>query len=538
MKETHARILERIKAVEQSLDPFHRKVHKLRRLTLGDASAINDSGGAIDSGADGVSRPNESNFYDILVTDYTEGRSNLLLRLVRTLALQVSFHFPEFEFTTLDPEFAMVNSGYLASRLGPPHEGCDAKRHLLRALYDYLTGGMGIVFTGTGAMGKPVVRQMDTLRFKWDQTAPSIEEARWQSVSITHCLKYWEEFFQKGAFDKYRSSRTGATDDTPLDVEFYYDVDGEAGRHVAFMRTGIAEFDESPLRDIPNPNYCLEGNKRIPYLPCKTMYGLDLPSSRLPVSLVEAMLPAQIAVWESNAYIRKTLDVGAAWTEYEDGAYDDAEFKKYLDGEQGVALKRRSGKGPAIDHPAKEIPQTVLAYRADNMRELVAESGADPYASGAPVEGTNYAAEVNAIQGAAGLMAGVIAKDYSDLWRRIARDVLALGSIYDTAPCSIRLEDVFLEFDEGDQIKGYLRPDATPVVREDAMQYVDRKARMALALQDLNTAMQVAQMHPAAVTLAYRNYLRAAGHDNVDKWLEAPASPAQMMQHPTAQVAS
>jgi hypothetical protein len=175
-----------------------------------------------------------------------------------------------------------------------------------------------------------------------------------------------------------------------------------------------------------------------------------------------------------------------------------------------------------------EIPQTSLAWRQFHDRELTAQSGANPYASGNKVEGVTYAAEVNAIEGNAGLMAGAIAKDNADLWVRSCRLLLTCGALWDDAPFTALLENVPTPFGPANPVKKYLRPDAAIIIREDTMMFQPRDQQIARAKDNLMTVAPLAQMFPQALGAAMEEYQRARGEKNISKYMAGP-SPAPPM---------
>lgn len=168
-----------------------------------------------------------------------------------------------------------------------------------------------------------------------------------------------------------------------------------------------------------------------------------------------------------------------------------------------------------------------------NNMEIVAQGGANPYTAGSPVEGVSFASEVAAIQGMAGLMAANISKDLSAFWERVSRKFLAIGSLYDDSPITIRLDELELQFDEYKPIKDYLIPDADILVQEDTMQFKGKAQEIQEAVILLQTAQSLVDRFPQALPLAFERFLRAQRIKNVDAWMEAgspqvEAPPADM----------
>lgn len=513
------RALERIRVTSRSMEEYHRKIHKLRRLLLGDIDVLNDTSASSDDTV-GITKQFDADHPDVLVKDVECGRSNRLIQIFRTLVNQVSYAFPDFDFDELYPEEAAVNSEYLRSRLGAPPFGCDAHKHVKKATYEMLVGGLGVLMTGIKD-GLPTVTATDALRFKWDQTAMTVSQAKWASTTVTEGLGYWVELYGKSKFADY-IDKNGDNYDVPIDVEYYYSTEGEKGHHIIFAKTGDSEISDTVIFDDVNPFYFQIHNKRVPFLPFEFMTFMQLPSSRFPISLAEDILPSQIALWNIEKTINETIAVGKGFWEYETGAYKKEDLEKFYEGDGGVALAREAGKQGMEQKPPMEIPQTILDWRQYNIQEVQAHGGANPFASGGTVEGTQYASEVHAIQSASSLMASVIAKEVSECWSRVARKVLAIGALYDDEPIEILMDGVRIEFDSSNPIRNYLTPEAMPIVQEDKTMHQDKATKLALAREDLNQAMALGNMFPAAMVKAYENYLVAGGHKDYKQWLEQP----------------
>ena len=525
------RVQQRLTLSEKSLAEYRRKIHSLREILAGNTDALLGRGTSADQTEGDIKRSNMTEFTDIFVNKIEEGRDNRLMRAIRTLGQQTTYQFPEIEAEHLEYNEANLHSEYFRQRLGASPIGCDAVIHMRRALYDYASGGMGWVWIGMQA-GKPVIRYVDTIDCKWDQQSSTIGEGLWWSTTMYRSLAAWEQMFGKGKFDKYIKEKN-ASPNTPIELEYYYDIEGKEGNWMVLFKTGNEDIDMEPVFKAKNPCSWNYGGQVVPFLPAECMFFMEMPSVRLPIGLMEQMLPSQMALWRVEESIQKIL-ANPGHYEYEKGAYDAKELQAFEDGESGSFLEREANKPPMQEHPPMQIPPSHLQYKGDHSQELVAQSGADPYASGSPVEGTSYAAEVNAIKSASGLMAGTISKENADFWLRMIRKFIAKGAAYDEWPLIVRHEDVTLTFDESDPIKQYLRPDTKFTIREDSMQFVDQQTIVQQAMNDVNVAASVAQMFPNALKEAYKTYLRARKVNDIDKYL-APPNPAEMaLTAPTA----
>lgn len=518
-----AAISERIGKTREGLQEYFHKLYRLRRLVAGDVDALEDAGSQQDPTND-LRREQMSRYGNILNKDFEEGRSNKLLQTIRTLALQVSHKFPEVEFEDLEPEEAAVNVGYLKRVLSAQPVGCGAVQQMQRVLLDYLTGGLGFAWVGI-KKGRPIIRAVDTLDMAWDLTAPTIAECRWMSCTVPGSLGDWIDQFGAAPFAKYIGKNRESQADTPIDLEFYYSVEGGEGLYRVLFKTGDEDVDTEAVWTGKNPCFFDIDGEIEPFLPFESMFFMELPSVGQPIGLTEQMLPSQVALWRVEKTIRDLVDLPSFW-ESEEGAFDDEEYAKFISAEgPGVAIKRKGGKPGMELKSGAVLMQPLLDWRGYHAQEMTAQGGANPYASGAPVEGTTYAAEVNAIQGAAGLMAGAIAKDNDGMWSRVLRKVLAKGAAYDERKIVLHINGVPSEFGPQFPIGPYLKPLAEMVITEDSTQFQPREMRIQAAVRDLDVALKVAAIAPNAPIEAFQDFLKAKGEKNIDKYLKPPATP-------------
>lgn len=527
MKPTEETFRDRINAAARANEQYKKKVHRLRGLVAGDNAVLSSTTSSDDY--EGI-RPFEPEYADYLVTDVEAGRANKMFQAIRTLVNQVSYVFPDIEFSNVEPEEATLNAEYCRIRLGSEPTGCNARHHMRLALLDYLTGGMGWAFVGTDTDSRPLILNADTLDVEWDMSARIPQDIRWASCAFRNPRWYWEEMFSRSALPHVNAD----TPDEPIELVFYYDVIGK-GNWCIFQRIGGREgLHEKPVYKGSNPYYRVVGGEKLPTLPVESMYHLTLPSVRLPVGVAEAMTPQQIAIWESDRHIQRVINGAKAFYAVQKGALSPDNMAKFEAGEIGAIVEIEHGHQAPQYNPSGEVDRTTLEWRNQNEQELVAQSGANPYASGNKVDGVKYAAEVNAIQGASGLMAATVAKDNAEFWERVVRKVLEVGSAFDRAPFAARIDRVLVEFDEADSIRQYLRPDAELTIREQSMQFEPAEARIARAKAKLDVAMAMAKQFPGGVAQAYEEVLKAMGEKNISKYLDAPQADSSQLVNLTA----
>lgn len=506
-------------ATVSDFEKFRKKVFDLRRLVAGDLSPLLDSPRAENDSPD--AEFSSLDIYDFLVTYYHEGKSNKIQQYLKVLLYQTSYSFPTIEFEDLTPEEAAINHQYSKIRLGPSPRGCNAKDHMRLTLLDYMIGGIGWS-KACLRDEKPVLMHCDSLDMSWDRQVRIPSDIRWASCKFREPLWVWIDMFGSDAFQD--EATDGVDLENIVELEWYYDVEGPEGNWYVYRSFDGECIKGAPIHKAPNPYYFMLDGKKQPFIPYEPMFYLALPSLRMPIGIVEGMIPSQKALWDSEEYMRQTLERGTPFYQMPKGTLDDEEAEKFADGEIGAVIQTKNNQ-VITRTPGITIDPQVLNWNAKHENELQGQSGANPYAAGGRVAGTNFAAEVNAIQGQSGLQAGTIAKDLAAFWERSVRKFLAVGSAYDDLDIDIRLDTVELKFNQQDPIKKYLRPDAELLISEETMKFRPQQDKLQEAVVDLQTAMSLQQIFPEAVKKAYEAYLRARGIKDIDSWLRPPQQP-------------
>jgi hypothetical protein len=516
---------ERIKsrlATEGSLTPWRRKAHELRKLVAGDYSSVDETAQP-QADPESYNRDSwkiEAGYNDILVTDFESGTSNKMLQALKTLVLQSSFRFPDIEFNNAHPLEEAVNALYLKSRLGPKPKGCDAVPHMRKALWHYVVDGIGWVWCGVRD-GKPVISAIDTMDVFWDMSVDLVTDMRWVACRCKDTLGYWVELYGKSKFEDMLPDDDDKRLEAVVELVYYYDVDGEKGTHAVYRCDSRGAKGE-PIELVDNPHTMDSDGLDVPFLPLEPCFFLALPSVRNPVGIAELMVASQMALRRGDQYMDAIVDHGAPFISVEEGSYTDEELSKLEEGTPGEMITHKSGKTAAQVTQPTEIPATVFGRYQHFEQELYASSGANPYASGAKVDGIQYAAEVQAIQGNSSLTAATIAADHADHWRRVSAKCLANGAKFDKMPLVLVLDDDEMKFGPQNPIGEYLRPDADPIVAEDTMAFAPREKRIADANNLLNVAIEVKDLFPNGVKLAFEKFLQACGVRDTASYLEAP----------------
>ncbi len=476
---------------------------------------------------------------NLVVTDVPEGLTNNLWEAIKTLVMTVAFQFPQFDFEDISAEEEMLNSLYLRRVLGPKPRGCQAIDHFRLALIDYLISGHGFVSIGF-ENGRPTVEYCDSLDLTWDQSRVLNTEAQWISRKVRRPLYYWQEMFGDSVADKLQASGKD-THDNIFELEWYYDIEGE-GHHYIMMAD--RERPVTIIEQGPNPFRISDGDWSHTYLPIESMFFMHLPSVRFATGIVQNMLPHHLAVVLQERQMRETIKRGAPQYAVNEGALEESSLERFISGELGEVLEKKTS-GPAVEIiPGLEIRQTDMLYKQHHEEKLTAMSGANPYAGGQRVAGVEYAAEVQQIASSSNLTASSIANDYTGFIQRTVQKVLLAGFEYDRSAYQFKFEGVTLNFNQENPIQHYLQPDAVVIVRQDASVFKTDQQKISESLMGLKTAMELAERYPGLVDSELRAFLRARGVKNIEGYLGQAAQPqaapdaAQMQgQDPTGMAA-
>jgi hypothetical protein len=517
----------RITDAMAALRPVRDKSYELRKLVAGDSSVVGGVASEKESDTRGES-PGE--WADFFMSSVVSGRSNRLLEAVKTLSMQTAHRFPEIEFEDLEPEQAAINAGACKYLLGPAPKGCSAQDHIRASMMDYLIDGSGWSELSFDSLTKqPVIRAADSLDCTWEPGCP-LFDLPWASIRKRETLGFWMEFFGpkkvREFMARFQASK-GSDFDKVVELEFYYDRDGFKGRgmHYVFERTSRTSINPKPVMKTENPWYWQGPNKVKPFLPLTTCYYLRLPSMRNPISVVEMMLADQLAIWKDEDRWDKIIERMRQFWAVRKGSLSDEAREAFEKGDEGAIVEYGEDGQPPTLSQAGEPPNGLQTDRDYHERRIVSMGGVDPYASGGPIQGVEYASEVNAIRSSSGLTASSITADSNAFWISNVWKLLCALSVYgDNVEVPVRFDGVTWQYGPNKSIRERIDPDADISIREDATVFKSREQKINEALRDIQVASQPAilQMFPNALSKSYQSYLVAKGETNLKAFTESP----------------
>jgi hypothetical protein len=210
------------------------------------------------------------------------------------------------------------------------------------------------------------------------------------------------------------------------------------------------------------------------------------------------------------------------WYAVQAGAMDEEAVQSFLDGEVGSIIEYKPGMAPPSQMGGGDVPPTLLQRLQYHEKRMIGQVGVNPYASGSPVSGVQYATEVVAISQNASLNAQTVARAFAVFYSRVVRKFMGALSVYGDFDLVLRINQVPVKFGPTDPLGQYIAPDAKFVVKEDSAVFVSRQDRVKEASALLQVAMQVGQMFPNALPLAFRKLLLAMGETGKE-WYQTQA---------------
>jgi hypothetical protein len=366
-------------------------------------------------------------------------------------------------------------------------------------LWEALVGGLGWAVCSL-EKGIPVVRKADILTAVWDLTDIP-EEATWFAHQISLPMWKWR--------DMYNVKPENVDDpDEPCEYWQYFDRTGDAGKWI--ITDGEREFLSE---DFPLPEWNM-----VP------LSMFRMPSVHFPVGIVELALPNYKAAVQGERAWRETIRRMPSWYAIRKGSMGADEKDQFEEGEI-AAMIEMDDPSAVVTMPGGNIQPTALEWINSQIQQIIEQAGINPYAYGGKVEGIQYAAEVNAIEGNADLTTSWAARAYALAWQRVASCMLKIGAAYDEEPFITVLSGTRLELGPGDPPNQYLEPSANVVVRESSVIFKPKQQAIMDSVNDLTIAQQMAPLFPNAPKKAYQEYLRIKGEKDPDSWLEAPMMP-------------
>ncbi len=506
------------------MDRWKQKVYAMRRIVAGVPIDEATAGGNVDD-FERAYKDEMDNRPDILVVDYPEGQNNLILKSLKILVQKVAYQAPEVEVDDVDDQdLAICNSQYLTKRV----KECGGAHQMQLVLWDALIGGLGWAMTGMRD-GKAILEWCDCLDMKWDVFARFPTEARWQARTVRGPLSKFIEKYGRSAFPNLLVD--DENEERPVSIDEYYDIEGEGSFCLVASSPGSYGYDI--VNKSVNPYRGMYGE---PILPGHPLQFAQIPTVRLPIGVVEMLLPSQKAVHEAEASIRSCVKQMKSAYQAVKGSIEADQLELFKDGDAGAVIEVIED-GAIKEIPAGRLAESAMVWFTQNRQEIIEQSGINPYSTGGKVEGISYAAEVNAITGNADLTSAWVAKASADLWQRSLSDMLNIGKLYDTKPISFFLSDVKMVFDEKDPINAYLDSDCTILIREQTAQFKPQQEKIQEAVAMLQVSAGLQNLFPNAVLKDFEELQRARGIKDIKSYLEPPAliAPTAEMAQPVAQ---
>ncbi len=424
------------------------------------------------------------------VRSITLGATNSIQATLKSICQQLSMQAPTFDFKNIQGEVEQFHREYM-EMVWSETEGCDAVSSFEQSIWDMLICGVGFPGVTLSGTGRPVVTRYMPDRVLWDRVE-TIQKGRWCAIWETRRAQEWADMFESAAAKEALSDFIEKNE--PVELVFYYDVEGEDGTSAVFMASDNDASEEPIDGPTDSPWYVIREitervSKKELFLPFVPLVYSNPSGAATPVGLVEMALPSQLFLFaaerakvrhlsmKSHLVVNTTSLGSKSRDELAKGNVPDVWESN------GDAATLLSIVAPPPLDPA------LLDHEEQCRAFLKVVSEDSPYSSGIP-QGVEFAREVDAIQsqGVQGLSSLRI--KVARVVEAVATRFLWLASEMDTEPIRLSLGGTILSFDEEDPIAGYLDPHAGPVVSEDSMRYRSPQERLGAELSKANFLAQ------------------------------------------------
>jgi len=457
-----------------------------------------------------------------------EGMSNHMRSNLAILMRQVAFKSPDIQIENTDAISALVHSLYLQTRMGPRPFGCEGASVMEKTLLETLICGIGWA-TIAFDKGMPIISHIRLEDISWDRTAQTLDDIRWVSIKRKETLGYWLEMFSSDT-SKFKKFITddGPCFDKNIELEFYYDIEGDSGHSAIYILDEDIPATEIEFTD--NPFFYDVDGHRFPFLPATAMVYQQTPGVMWPTGLVDDMLPHQLQVWRDERRIHNLVLLGDPKVIMSEGTFTGASQKDFMSpSDIPKVLFVTEGVQPqnayAVMH-GLDIPQSLQYNKDSNSREIGRQAGVTEYSAGGAVPGVRFATEASAINEQGDLNSQSITAMYVKVWKEVLKKYLGACAAYDDAPCRIVYDDVSITFGPNNPVANYIDTGVEIIVQESGVQFKTPSTRMMEAQMLLQASVAVQGIYPGAIGKAFEKILLASGERNPTVWMEQPSQQA------------
>lgn len=491
---------ERISLAERALDVHKNKMNRLRQTLFGAGVGVSlDPAAQVYGEADA--------YGDVFVDRFDDGRSNRILKSLKILIQKITFTAPVVAVHSVDDALALLNSSYLQNVIARTN----AQKAVELALWDSLVVGRGIVFVGFEE--DHVIEFVDFRDALYTLCQNNDESMYWFARRVKMSAYKAEKLFGE-MIARLLPANTHA--DEVICLLDYYDVE-ENERRIYFLG---GHHSLAPSADM----MVYKGESPYTTPPVCFIDALKPPGVRMPIGVVEMVLPNQVAKWEAERVEKEIIRRTVPFYTARKNALTADQRALFEDGEVASIVEVESGDpASAIHlHSMGNVSPSFMNYSAEQINEILQHSGVEPYSAGGRMEGVAFASEVTAIIANAGLTSAWMSKKQAALWEEILQKALANGARYDVHPFETELDGEKIVFDELNPISDYIATEGKVIVSEDMMSFKPRNEQVMEALQALNVSIGLAQYFPNALLVDFKKYLAARGVKNVNEYLSAP----------------
>lgn len=496
---------DRLNLAERAFDVHKHKMNRLRQMLFGAGVGVSlDPSAQVYGEADA--------YGDVFIDRFDDGRSNRLLKSLKILIQKITFTSPIVSVHSVDDAIGLLNSAYLQDVITRTNAG----KAIESALWDALIVGRGIVFVGFEDD-----HVIDFVDFRDALYHPCQDnDIYWFARRVKMTAYKAEQIFGE-LIAKFFSQNVHADD--IICLLDYYDVD-ENERRIYYLG------NQHSLS--PSPNMMIyKGDSPYSELPACFIDALRPPGVRLPIGVVEMVLPNQMAKWEAERVEKEIIRRTVPFYTARKNALTAEQRALFEDGEVASIVEVESGDPASAIylHSMGNVSPSFSSYSAEQVNEILQHSGVEPYSAGGRMEGVAFASEVTAIIANAGLTSAWMSKKQAALWEAVLQKALVNGAKFDTHPFKTQFDGETITFDALNPINEYLAAEGKVIVSEDMMSFKPKNEQIMEALQALNVSIGLAEYFPNALAIDFKKYLTARGVKNLNEYFSQPTEQTERL---------
>lgn len=327
------------------------------------------------------------------------------------------------------------------------------------------------------------IRHVPITQVLWDRNERSLSRARWVCVMHYLALDLAEALYGAEIVKQYSRDLWQNQSEEPVHVVRifeYYDLGFGKGEPTRAIIPG--DLDQTPIEVTKNVFQCL---------PIAFYEHLLRPGMRRPTGRIAMLLAGQESLNECERSMRAEMrrvgfDMLAA------DLINVTDIGRINDGESGVVARMdrmlNPGEVPFIRIPGAELTQTTLAYKEDQEKEFVANSGVTELDRGSFSNSERTLGENQLVDQRSKTQSNWSVLQLARYYRRLCEKVFKIAAIGDTDPVTLDIFGTNVTLNSGDPnsaVETWMEEPSKIVISEDSLLKGDLTSERMAAVQQL-----------------------------------------------------